>query len=71
MSQDEILALLKSVPTEWLSRKQIATRLNTSQGAISTNLKKLREAIDVLYKMTTPPQSKGPRHYVYRHREEK
>jgi len=50
MGQGEVMNLLKKFSTEWLSNREIARRLNASQGSITANTLALRKTPFVKHK---------------------
>ena len=50
MGQADVIKILEQFSTEWLSNKEIAKRLNASQGSITANTLALRKSPFIDYK---------------------
>jgi len=70
MSQEQVFNFLKKNRNKWFTSRQIAERLKTSYGAVSTNLTRLRLSEQVKHKKNkTSSKSPGRRgEFVYRHK---
>jgi len=68
MGQQEVYTFLKRNKSKWFTSKDIANKLNSSLGSITTCLKKLRDSSAINFKY--PHKSgHGKNSYVYKFRE--
>ena len=68
MGQQEVYTFLKKNKSKWFTSKDIANRLNSSLGSVTTCLKKLRDSSSVSFKYPNK-QGQGKNFYVYKYRE--
>ena len=68
MGQQEVYTFLKKNSSKWYTSKDIASKLSSSLGSITTCLKKLRDSSAVSYKYPNK-QGQGKNFYIYKFRE--
>ena len=68
MGQQEVYTFLKKNSNKWYTSKDIANKLSSSLGSVTTCLKKLRDSSSVSFKYPNK-QGQGKNSYVYKFRE--
>lgn len=68
MGQQEVYTFLKKNRSKWFTSKEIASRLASSLGSVTTCLKKLRDNSSVSFKYPNK-QGQGKNFYIYRFRD--
>ena len=67
MGQQEVYTFLKKNRRRWFTSKDIANRLSSSLGSVTSCLKKLRDSSSVNFKYPNK-QGRGKNFYVYKFR---
>ena len=68
MGQQEVYTFLGKHKAKWFTSKEIANRLTSSLGSVTTCLKKLRDSSSVSFKYPNK-QGQGKNFYIYKFRE--
>jgi len=66
MGQQEVYTLLEKHKDEWLSSRDIYSKLKASSGSVITSLHKLRKSKTVNFKMAKLGKTSNREVYVYR-----
>ena len=67
MGQQEVYTFLKKNNRKWFTSKDIANKLNSSLGSVTTCLKKLRDSSSVSFKYPNK-RGQGKNFYIYKFR---
>ena len=68
MGQQEVFTFLKKNKSKWFTSKEIANKLSSSLGSVTTCLKKLRDSSAVSFKYPNKT-GQGKNSYIYKFRE--
>jgi len=68
MGQQEVYTFLKKNRSKWFTSKEIASKLSSSLGSITTCLKKLRDSSSVSFSYPNKT-GQGKNSYIYKFRE--